>query len=46
MGLRGVPLFVIDGRPRIEGAQDAATIAAVLREALAAAPAPGLAHAR
>ena len=39
MGLRGVPLFVVDGRPRIEGAQDAATIAAVLREALAAAPA-------
>ncbi len=36
MGLRGVPLFVIDGAPRIEGAQDSATIAAVLREALAA----------
>lgn len=41
LGISGVPMFVIDGEPRIAGAQDAGTIAAVLRDALRRRPPRG-----
>lgn len=39
LGITGVPMFVIDGRPRIAGAQDAGTVAEVLRDCLRRSPA-------